>query len=51
MIMESIQRMALEGSPLVAMPQQGVKPTNNVIIAELLAENQRAEPSAEQLTM
>jgi hypothetical protein len=43
-IMESIQRMATEGSPLVALAQQGAK-VANIIIAQQFASNPRGEPS------
>jgi hypothetical protein len=43
-IMESIQCMALEGSPLVSLAQQGVDAANYVI-AERSADNPRGEPS------
>jgi hypothetical protein len=43
-IMESIQRMAPKGSPLVALAQQGAKAVNYVI-AERSAGNHRREPS------
>jgi hypothetical protein len=33
-VMESIQRMTPEGSPLLALAQQGAKATNHVIAAE-----------------
>jgi hypothetical protein len=43
-IMESIHRMAPEGSPLVALAQQGAEVTN-FVIAQRLAGNPRGEPS------
>jgi hypothetical protein len=43
-IMESIQRMAHEGSPLIALAQQGAKMAIYVI-AQRLASNPRGEPS------
>jgi hypothetical protein len=43
-IMESIQRMAPEGSPLVALVQQGAE-VANVIIAQRSTDNPRGEPS------
>jgi hypothetical protein len=43
-IMESIQRMVSEGSPLIALAQQGVVTANHVIAAERLADNHRGEP-------
>jgi hypothetical protein len=42
-IMESIQQMAPEGSPLVALAQQGAK-VANVIIAQRSTGNPRGEP-------
>jgi hypothetical protein len=48
-IMESSQRMALEGSPLVALAQQGVKAVNYVIV-ERSADNPRGEPSVGNVT-
>jgi hypothetical protein len=42
-IMESIQHMAPDGSPLVALAQQGAKAAN-FIIAERLVGNPRGEP-------
>jgi hypothetical protein len=45
-IMVSIQRMAPEGSPLVALAQQGVEAANNVITVERSLENRQGEPSA-----
>jgi hypothetical protein len=42
--MESIQRMALEGSPLVALAQQRAE-VANVIVAQRSADNPRGEPS------
>jgi hypothetical protein len=42
-IMESIQRMEPEGSPLVALAQQGAEAAN-YIIAEQSADNPRGEP-------
>jgi hypothetical protein len=33
-IMQSIQRMALEGSPLLALAQQGDEASNHVIVAK-----------------
>jgi hypothetical protein len=44
-IIDSIQRMAPEGSPLLALAQQGVEAANHVIAAERSAGNQRGEPS------
>jgi hypothetical protein len=43
-IMESIQCMASEGSPLVALAQQGAE-TVNYVIAEQSTGNSRGEPS------
>jgi hypothetical protein len=43
-IMESIQRMAPEGSPLVTLAQQGAKAAN-FIVAQRLVGNPRVEPS------
>jgi hypothetical protein len=43
-IMESIQRMTPEGSPLVALAHQGVE-TVNYVIAQRLTDNPRGEPS------
>jgi hypothetical protein len=43
-IMESIQQMALEGSPLITLAQQGAEVTN-VIVAQRSADNPRGEPS------
>jgi hypothetical protein len=43
-IMESIQRMTLEGSPLVALAQQGTK-TVNFIVAQRSTGNPQEEPS------
>jgi hypothetical protein len=45
-IMESIQRMGLKGSPLVALAQKGAKATN-LIVAEKSADNPRREPSVD----
>jgi hypothetical protein len=45
MIMEPIQRMAPEGSPLFALAQQGVEAVNQVIAAERSADNHQGEPS------
>jgi hypothetical protein len=42
--MESIHRMAPEGSPLVALAQQGAEVTN-FVVAQRLAGNPRGEPS------
>jgi hypothetical protein len=42
-IMESIQRMTHEGSPLVALAQQGVE-TANYVIVERWVDNPRGEP-------
>jgi hypothetical protein len=44
-IMETIQRMAPNGSPLALLPQQGVEAAN-IIVAEKLAGVPRGEPSA-----
>jgi hypothetical protein len=44
-IMELIQRMTPEGSPLLALAQQGAKATNHVKAAERSADNQWGEPS------
>jgi hypothetical protein len=44
--MESIQHMAPEGSPLVALAQQGAEAANYVI-AERSASNRRGEPSVD----
>jgi hypothetical protein len=38
-IMELIQHMAPEGSPMVALAQLGVEAANHVIAAERLADN------------
>jgi hypothetical protein len=46
-IMESIQRMAPEGSPVVALAQQGVEAVNYVI-AQRSADNPRGEPSVDK---
>jgi hypothetical protein len=43
-IMESIQRMTLEGSPLVALAQQGAEAANYVI-TQRSAGNPRGQPS------
>jgi hypothetical protein len=43
--MESIQCMAPEGSPLLALAQQGAEATNHVIAAERSMGNYRREPS------
>jgi hypothetical protein len=43
-IMESIQRMAPEGSPLVALAQHGAE-VANFVIKELSAGNPQGEPS------
>jgi hypothetical protein len=43
-IMESIQRMAPEGSPLVALAQQGAEVVN-VVIAQRSTNNPQGEPS------
>jgi hypothetical protein len=45
-IMESIQRMAPEGSPLVALAQQGAEAANYIIV-EQSADNPRGEPSVD----
>jgi hypothetical protein len=42
--MESIQQMAHEGSPLVALSQQGAE-VANAIVAQRSAINPRGEPS------
>jgi hypothetical protein len=42
-IMESIQCMVPEGSPLIALMQEGVEAAN-LVIAERLADNPRREP-------
>jgi hypothetical protein len=43
-IMESIQQMTPEGSPLVALAQQ-VAEVTNIIVAQRSADNPRGEPS------
>jgi hypothetical protein len=43
-IMESIQRMTPEGSPLVALAQQ-VAEVTNIVVAQRSAGNPRGEPS------
>jgi hypothetical protein len=43
-IMESIQLMASEGSPHVALAQQGAEAAN-LVVAEKSADNPRREPS------
>jgi hypothetical protein len=43
-IMESIQRMTPEGSPLIALAQQGAEVVN-VVVAQRSASNPRGEPS------
>jgi hypothetical protein len=43
-IMESIQRMAPEGSPLVVLAQQGAE-VANVVVAQRSVDNPRGEPS------
>jgi hypothetical protein len=43
-IIESIQRMALESSPLNALAQQGVEVVNQVIAVERSTEKYRGEP-------
>jgi hypothetical protein len=43
-IMELIQRMAPEGSPLFALAQQGAKAANHVITADRSTCNHRREP-------
>jgi hypothetical protein len=43
-IMESIQRMAPEGSPLIPLAQQGAEMVN-LIVAERSVDNHRREPS------
>jgi hypothetical protein len=45
-IMESIQRMAPKGSPLIALAQQGVEVVN-VIVAQRSADNPRGESSVD----
>jgi hypothetical protein len=45
-IMDTIQRMAPEGSPLVALAQQGAEAAN-YIIAERSVGNPRREPSVD----
>jgi hypothetical protein len=47
MIIESIQYMALEGSPLVALAQQGVEATNQVLAGEWSTGNHRGEPNVD----
>jgi hypothetical protein len=42
--METIQRMAPEGSPLVALAQQGAE-LANLVVAEKSVGNPRREPS------
>jgi hypothetical protein len=42
--MESIQRMAPEGSPLVALAQQGAEVVN-VVVAQRSINNPRGQPS------
>jgi hypothetical protein len=44
-IMESIQCMAPEGSPLGALVQQGIEAANNVVAVEQSVGNHQAEPS------
>jgi hypothetical protein len=43
--MESIQRMVLPDSPLVALAQQGVEAVGNIVAAAPAAINQCGEPS------
>jgi hypothetical protein len=43
-IMESIQRLTPEGSPLIALVQQGAEVTN-IIMAQRSADNPRGESS------
>jgi hypothetical protein len=43
--MESIQRMAPEGSPLLALAQQGAKAANHVVAVEQSVGNHQGEPS------
>jgi hypothetical protein len=45
-LMQSIQRMTAEGSPLIAVAQQGVEVVN-VIVAQRLISNPRGEPSVD----
>jgi hypothetical protein len=47
-IMESIQRMAPEGSPLMALAQQGAE-VANLVVAERLVGNPQREPSVTDL--
>jgi hypothetical protein len=44
-IMETVQHMVLEGSPLGALAQQGIEAANNVVEAERSTRNRRAEHS------
>jgi hypothetical protein len=44
-IMESIQWMVLQDSPLVALAQQGAKVAGHIIAAKRLVANHRGEPS------
>jgi hypothetical protein len=44
-IRESIQHMAPQGSPLLALAQQGAEPANHIIAAERSAGNHWREPS------
>jgi hypothetical protein len=48
-IIESIQWMTPEGSPLVALAQQGAK-VANVIVAQRSVDNPRGEPSVSNLS-
>jgi hypothetical protein len=43
-IMESIQWMTLEGSPLIALAQQGAE-VANVVVAQRSVDNPQGEPS------
>jgi hypothetical protein len=43
-IMESIQRIVLPDSPLIALAQQGVEAAGNIVTAAPTARNHRGEP-------
>jgi hypothetical protein len=44
-IMESIQRMIPQDSPIVALAQQGAEAVGQIVAATLLVGNLRGEPS------
>jgi hypothetical protein len=46
-IIESIQQMVPQDSPLIALAQQGVVPVGNIVVAAPSAKNHRGEPSGD----